>query len=190
MTHAILAGALISLTILFLRPSRSHACRDVLSDMQESIPPATPWNSCEAPPATLVLDMFAVALRQGTSIVRAMDAIGAIIGGTSGEELVRVSRKLREGATWHDSWVCASAAGPRRETVDAVRRSLEKSWEWGSSPVDGLETAIRRMDSHERLMIREHASRLSVHLLMPMGLCFLPAFILVGVIPSIVSFAS
>ena len=32
------------------------------------------------------------------------------------------------------------------------------------------------------------AARLSVRLLMPTGLCFLPAFVIVGVLPAIASF--
>ena len=36
--------------------------------------------------------------------------------------------------------------------------------------------------------IERNAAKLSVKLLMPTGLCFLPAFVLVGVIPAIASF--
>ena len=46
-----------------------------------------------------------------------------------------------------------------------------------------LESAIEQLDRDERAAIERNAAKLSVKLLMPTGLCFLPAFVLVGVIP-------
>ena len=51
-----------------------------------------------------------------------------------------------------------------------------------------LESAIEQLDRDERAAIERNAAKLSVKLLMPTGLCFLPAFVLVGVIPAIASF--
>ena len=48
-----------------------------------------------------------------------------------------------------------------------------------------LESAIEQLDRDERAAIERNAAKLSVKLLMPTGLCFLPAFVLVGVIPAI-----
>ena len=44
------------------------------------------------------------------------------------------------------------------------------------------------MDGSERARIEQRASRLSVRLLLPMGLCLLPAFLLIAVVPTIMSF--
>lgn len=51
-----------------------------------------------------------------------------------------------------------------------------------------LDSAIEQLDRDERAAIERNAAKLSVKLLMPTGLCFLPAFVLVGVIPAIASF--
>ena len=51
-----------------------------------------------------------------------------------------------------------------------------------------IESAIEQLDRDERAAIERNAAKLSVKLLMPTGLCFLPAFVLVGVIPAIASF--
>ncbi|MCH9276763.1 hypothetical protein JS533_010845, partial [Bifidobacterium amazonense] len=71
---------------------------------------------------------------------------------------------------------------------DVLEDALEPAWRRGASPVMRLEAAIDQLDSDERSRIEESAGRLSVRLLLPTGLCFLPSFIIVGVIPAIASF--
>ena len=72
--------------------------------------------------------------------------------------------------------------------LERVAGVLEASWEHGDAPVGCIDAAVEQMDRDERSDIERHAARLSVRLLMPMGLCFLPSFILIGVLPVIVSF--
>ena len=77
------------------------------------------------------------------------------------------------------------------ENVPAERNeilALESSWTHGDMPGVRLESAIEQLDRDERAAIERNAAKLSVKLLMPTGLCFLPAFVLVGVIPAIASF--
>ena len=77
-----------------------------------------------------------------------------------------------------------------RRQVTLVANCLEESWAHGASPMAQLRLAIAEHDSAQRSAIEQAAARLSIQLLSPTGLCFLPAFILIGIVPAIASFAA
>ncbi|NEG90034.1 hypothetical protein GFD25_08575 [Bifidobacterium aerophilum] len=153
--------------------------------------------------AATVLALTAAVVRQGASIPRAVETVGSSIGGRVGRGLCRVCDALLRGDDWHDAWGAAeggldaetargfgAAAGGREPVFAMLEEALEPAWRHGTSPVSRLETALEQLDRDERSRIEEASGRLTVRLLMPTGLCFLPAFVFVGVIPSIVSFVT
>lgn len=82
-------------------------------------------------------------------------------------------------------------AGPTIErNAMLIADCLEDAWIHGSSPMERLRLAVEECESTERSAIEQAAARLSVQLLAPTGLCFLPSFILIGIIPAIASFAA
>lgn len=137
------------------------------------------------PGETLVLQMLAVALRGGASIPYALESVGVAVGGAQGKVLCSVSAALCRGCAWQDAW--RSAGEGRLPVCDLIGGGLRDAWEHGSSPVQGLELAVRRADREVDHAIREGAAALSVRILLPMGLCFLPAFVAVGVVPTAMS---
>ncbi|MBS5559912.1 MAG: type II secretion system F family protein [Bifidobacterium longum] len=141
---------------------------------------------CEEPAAAhdcgsswtiLILRMLQVSLRQGSSIPRALDMVGKAVGDDCGARMSEVGSSLTRGVPWADAWHAA-----------LLQSALESSWTHGDMPGVRLESAIEQLDRDERAAIERNAAKLSVKLLMPTGLCFLPAFVLVGVIPAIASF--
>lgn len=163
---------------------------------------------CPRPSAALVLGMVEVAIRQGASIPVAVAAVGDAVGGGVGARMRMASQALRRGVAWDEAWLvpCADDVDAGEAAGHAVggvggggtaddaaclrllRDALAESWRYGASPSERLRAAMEALDCDERAAIERHASRLSVRLLAPTGLCFLPAFIVIGVIPSIVSF--
>ena len=91
------------------------------------------------------------------------------------------AEQLNEGVSWDDAW-------PDDGDLAVVRDAFASSWHSGASPVERLETAVEQLDWDERSRIEQAAAKLSVRLLLPTGLCFLPAFVAVGIIPSFMSF--
>ena len=89
--------------------------------------------------------------------------------------------QLNKGVSWDDAW-------PDDGDLAVVRDAFASSWHSGASPVERLETAVEQLDWDERSQIEQAAAKLSVRLLLPTGLCFLPAFVAVGIIPSVMSF--
>ena len=75
-------------------------------------------------------------------------------------------------------------------TIQLIANCLEAAWHHGASPMAQLRLAVAEHERAERSAIEQSAARLSIQLLSPTGLCFLPAFILIGIIPAIASFAA
>lgn len=147
---------------------------------------------------TLVLRMVEVALRQGVPIPRALMVVGEAMGGVTGRRIAAVGVALNRGIPWHEAWRSvrgdASARGSgnagSEEAVlpDILADALASAWLHGDAPTIRLQTAIEQLNKNQRAAIEQHAAHLSVTLLLPTGLCFLPAFVLIGVMPTIASF--
>ena len=141
-------------------------------------------HDCGSSWTILILRMSQVSLRQGSSIPRALDMVGKAVGGDCGARMSEVGSSLARGVPWADAWHAAMAV--QHEGAPADSSSGKRT---SRTQRDlGLESAIEQLDRDERAAIERNAAKLSVKLLMPTGLCFLPAFVLVGVIPAIASF--
>jgi tight adherence protein B len=111
------------------------------------------WARERDPTPGLACDLYAIALAGGASLDRA----GAIVGAA-----------------------CASAGLPLDDSVDAVLGFARTA----GVPVIallGAEADGARRES--RAAAAERAVRLETRLLLPLGLCVLPAFVLLGVVP-------
>ncbi|MET0789173.1 MAG: type II secretion system F family protein [Cellulomonas sp.] len=133
--------------------------------------------------AVLLLDLVDVAIAAGASVPGALAAVGEAIGGDQGEALTRGATGLLLGAPWQSAW--AGAAPP----LAAVVSVLEPSWTTGSAPGPALRGRADQLRRERRARARAAAGALGVHLVLPLGLCFLPAFVLLGLVPMILSLA-
>ena len=141
------------------------------------------------PSAPLVLQLLDAALASGVSIPRALRAVGVCCAGPCAEAFAAVCDELAAGASWDDAWNCA-ADDPRLAGIAAtVCATLREPWNDGVAAGAQLGATMEQLETTERMEIERASSRLSVRLLLPMGLCFLPAFLCIAVIPTIISFA-
>lgn len=130
----------------------------------------------------LLLELVDAAVSTGAALPRALGAVAVALPGEQGDALARVASSLELGATWDIAW--ASAPG----LLD-TRRALAVAWETGAAPGPALGAAADRLRRESRSQAREAAARLGVHLVLPLGVCFLPAFVLLGLAPVVLSFA-
>src|SRR5659263_742093 len=82
---------------------------------------------------------------------------------------------------------------PRAGVADDLRpiaECLEAAWVQGAAPGPALRARAGVIRRDRRRSAREAAGRLGVHLVLPLGLCLLPAFVLLGLVPVLVSLAS
>ena len=133
----------------------------------------------------LVLQMLIALIRNGSSIPTALSTLGLLIGGDFGDGLLEVTQALERGCSWHEAWSLVSDCERYAQAFGQIDQALRDSWMYGQSPVGSLQAAIDRLRAHQREDIEQQAARLSIRLLLPTGLCFLPTFILIGVIPAI-----
>jgi hypothetical protein len=125
----------------------------------------------------VVLELVAAALRSGAGVPRALKATGAAVGGGDGAVLTRAGHALVLGAAWERAW-----AGVPGE-LDPLVRALRGAWLDGAAPGEALRAAGEEVRHERRADARTAAARLGVRLVLPLGTCYLPAFVLVGLVP-------
>ncbi|SDN40212.1 tight adherence protein B [Actinomyces ruminicola] len=153
----------------------------------------------------LVLDLAGAALAAGASVPGALQALGRALGD---EELGVVGRALLLGADWEEAW----RAG-RGEEIGAGEDMAEKTytrpgwwrrdekqrrharleaclrpgWEDGAAPAPLLAGTAASLRAGRQAADEAAAERLAVRLVLPLGTCFLPAFIILGIVPVVMS---
>ncbi|KGM08330.1 membrane protein, partial [Cellulomonas bogoriensis 69B4 = DSM 16987] len=105
------------------------------------------------------------------------------VGRPRGEVLRRAGRALVLGSDWAQVWEVG-------EGLEPVARALRPAWQDGVPAVPALRDAADRHRRERQGRALEEAGRLGVRLVLPLGLCHLPAFVLVGLVPVLVSMAS
>jgi len=128
-------------------------------------------------------DLLAAALRAGVPVDAAARTTGAGIGGTLGRDLVRVADGLRLGLEPGDAWPVLGATQGADRIVDTVVRSAES----GAAMARALERLADDLRGSRAIAVEAAAARVGVLIVLPLGLCFLPAFVLAGIVPVIVA---
>lgn len=134
-------------------------------------------------PVAVVLELVAAVCAAGGSVPGALGVAGEAVGGRRGAALADAAALLGLGAGWSEAW--ADAPGSLQPLADA----LAPSWRSGAAPVGLLHVAARERERTRTAAASEAAGRLGVRLLLPLALCHLPAFVLVGLVPVLVSLA-
>jgi pilus assembly protein TadC len=128
-------------------------------------------------------DLLAAALRAGAPVDAAARTTGVGIGGTLGRDLVRVADGLRLGLEPGVAWPVLGATPGADRIVDTVVRSAES----GAAMARALERLADDLRGSRAIAVEAAAARVGVLIVLPLGLCFLPAFVLAGIVPVIVA---
>jgi hypothetical protein len=133
----------------------------------------------------LAADLLAACIAAGAGPVVAAQAVGEALGGPVGERLARGAAEVRLGSEPVAAWrrlASIPGAGP-------LARLLERAGESGvpaAVPVGRL-AAEARAEWGRTATAR--ARRAAVMVTAPVGLCFLPAFLAIGVLPVVIGLA-
>jgi pilus assembly protein TadC len=131
----------------------------------------------------LAADLIAAGLRAGAPVDRAVAAVSEAIGGPLGERLATVSRSLRLGAEPAEAWAhLSTVAGAERLVGAAIRAAAS-----GAALAGALTRLADDLRADRTVATEAAARRAGVLIVLPLGLCFLPAFILAGLVPVIVA---
>jgi Flp pilus assembly protein TadB len=128
-------------------------------------------------------DLLGAALRAGAPVDRAAAAVADALGGPLGERLGRTARSLRLGAGPPEAWGHLSdVPGAGRVIAAAVRSSAS-----GGALAGALSRVADDLRGDRTTAAEAAARRAGVLIVLPLGLCFLPAFLLAGLVPVVVA---
>ncbi|MCW7946654.1 membrane protein [Streptomyces hygroscopicus] len=133
----------------------------------------------------LAADLLAACIAAGAGPVSAAQAVGEALEGPVGGRLAQGAAEVRLGAEPSDAWRRLAAL----PGAAALARLLERAGDSGvpaAVPVGRLATEARAEWSRAATA---RARRAGVMVTAPVGLCFLPAFITVGVLPVVIGLA-
>lgn len=132
----------------------------------------------------LVLDLLAVCLAAGSTPAAALAVVGRAVPGPLGDDLCTVARGLGLGSTSGQAWAPVLAGRPQSLQRAADRFAhAERS---GAALAPALAALAEEQRRVVQLARARAARRVGVLAVAPLGLCFLPAFILTGVLPIVV----
>jgi tight adherence protein C len=137
----------------------------------------------EAAPA--VLDLLGAALLAGLNPHKAVLRVAERAPEALHEDLGLAAAVLRLGGTP----AAALRAAAERSGLDELRAAaaaLEAAERWGAPPAEALAARAEALRSRTRLHAEAEAGRAAVRLVFPLVLCFLPAFVLLVVVPTVV----
>jgi Flp pilus assembly protein TadB len=127
----------------------------------------------------IAVDLLAACLRSGSAPVSAVDAVGQAVAGPVGEALGGVVAMLRLGGDPVDCWVTLC----REPALAPLGRTVGRATASGAPLADVLEHLAGDCRERRRSDAEAAAKRVGVRAAAPLGLCFLPAFVLLGVVP-------
>ncbi|KPL33005.1 type II secretion protein F [Streptomyces anulatus] len=150
------------------RPGNSHPARAVIA---RQLP--------------LVADLLAACIAVGAGPREAAEEVGESIGGPVGDRLARTAAEIRLGVEPAEAWGRFGeipGAGP-------LARCLHRAGSTGAPAAEPVARLAESMRAERAAAAVARAQRAGVLITAPVGLCFLPAFLAVGVAPVIIGLA-
>lgn len=173
---ALLTGALAACVVLLwwrpTRPTWTPGAAEQADDLD-------PGSGVTLVPEAL--ELVALALQGGGSLGVATSCVATVLPSPRREELALVGASLRHGTDSAAAW---AGAGPDWEPA---RRALELAEVAGVAPAPALRQAATDLRRDAVADVELATARLGVRLVLPLGLTFLPAFVLTTVLPLVLA---
>ncbi|MFI1227445.1 MULTISPECIES: type II secretion system F family protein [unclassified Streptomyces] len=133
----------------------------------------------------LAADLLAACIAVGAGPREAAEEVGESIGGPVGDRLARTAAEIRLGGEPAEAWGRFGeipGAGP-------LARCLHRAGSTGAPAAEPVARLAESMRAERAGAAVARAQRAGVLITAPVGLCFLPAFLTVGVAPVIIGLA-
>lgn len=127
------------------------------------------------------VDLFSCALRSGASPQSALAAVVVACPGPTAQRLAGALARLRMGVdpalVWSDL--------AEDEVLASLGRTLARAESSGSSVADAIERLADELERSSLAAVEDRARAVGVKAAVPLGLCLLPAFLLIGIVPTV-----
>jgi pilus assembly protein TadC len=135
----------------------------------------------------LALELLAACLGGGAAPALAVAAVAAASPGACGRRLSQVGSALGLGSPPDEAW---AALGTGRDGAGAAARALARAAEGGAPVAESVKRVAADARRRQAAEARRRAARVGVLAVLPLGACFLPAFVLLGVVPAVLGLAA
>jgi pilus assembly protein TadC len=133
----------------------------------------------------LAADLMVACLRAGQPISGAIGVTVEAIGGPLGDRLAWVNGQLRLGAAPESAWQVLAS----ERSLAPLARTMSRAALSGAPVADVLTRLADDSRQAARAASSAAAQRVGVQAVAPLGLCFLPAFVFLGIIPVVAGLA-
>jgi Flp pilus assembly protein TadB len=126
-----------------------------------------------------LVHLLAAALESGCDVAEGLRLVCAALPGPAAEMLAGVPARLTLGVAPELAW------RPVLDdpTIAAVGRAMVRAHRSGASVAQEVGRLADDLDRRSRLQMEERARTVGVKAAVPLGLCLLPSFLLIGVVP-------
>jgi hypothetical protein len=187
---AVLVGTLLAIAAALAFSGRSRMRRRLLGKVRLLLEGGNSPAGSGKQPSTqpdpglrdpaMMLELVAAMLDAGSGIGRSLELVAAAASPDYQRSLRPVIAALAIGADWETSW--RGSEGHSAEIL-ALRDALGFAALTGAPSSAILYAQAARMRRERFRSAEKRAASLSVKLVVPLGLCSLPAFICLGVVP-------
>lgn len=128
-----------------------------------------------------LVELLAATLRAGAPPGEAVRTVTAALPGAAADRLAGVVARLALGIAPAEVWAALSGD----PSLAPLGRTLARAAETGSSVADAVARLADELDAQVRADVEDRARAVGVRAALPLGVCLLPAFLLLGIVPSV-----
>ncbi|MEU2246891.1 type II secretion system F family protein [Streptomyces sp. NPDC019224] len=133
----------------------------------------------------MAADLLAACISAGAGPVEAAEAVGESLGGPVGEQLARTAAEIRLGGDPAVAWGRFGGI----PGAGALARCLDRAGSTGAPAAEPVTRMAEALRAERARAAVARAQKAAVMVTAPVGLCFLPAFLAVGVAPVVIGLA-
>ncbi|MEO6511826.1 MAG: type II secretion system F family protein [Nocardioides sp.] len=126
-----------------------------------------------------LVGLLAAAVRSGLPPADGLAVVCAALPGPASDALARLPPRIALGMSPGEVWGSITT----EPGLAPLGRTLARSARTGEPVADALDRLGRELAARSRSEVEDAARRVGVRAAVPLGLCLLPAFLLVGIVP-------
>jgi Flp pilus assembly protein TadB len=127
--------------------------------------------------------LLAATLRSGAAVETGLGLVCDAFPGDAADRLSSVRARIAVGVDPGDAWG-ELATDP---VLGALGRTLSRSHLTGAAVADAVSSLGEELAAERRAQAEDRARAVGVKAALPLGLCLLPSFILLGIVPTVAS---
>ncbi|MFN8191898.1 MAG: type II secretion system F family protein [Nocardioidaceae bacterium] len=146
-------------------------------------PPAGQRRHDDAARAQLphLVALLAATLRAGAAVETSLGLVCDALPGAAANRLMAVRARIAVGVDPGDAWA-ELATDP---VLAPLGRTLARSHRTGAAVADAVASLGEQLAAARRAQAEDRARAVGVKAALPLGLCLLPSFILLGIVPTV-----